>query len=253
MYQDINMNQSDMAKNTQQENFSFNKMMKIIIGFAIVVSIFIGIIGWRASNINKNTDQQTQQSLEVGEPQKPELKAVAPASAQTDYVIGDTETADMTIIEYIDLNCSFCKSYHPVLKSVIESSDKKIAWTIRHYPALGSSERSVWLECVGADRGPDAFWGFLEKYYDEVTGTQAAHDNDLFSAWLADNDYDQAVCDREQIAAKVASQHEEGRNAGVTGTPTIVLETRSGEREMVTGSLDQETLESLLDSYLSVN
>lgn len=219
---------------------------------AIVLFVAAAALWWRQTNLEQPVSQQGEQlQAELNTvPPRPELSGVAPASTETEYVIGDPETAQLLLIEYIDLNCSFCKQFHGTMQTVTQQYGSQVAWVVRHFPVQGSIQRSAWLECVGDKQGSDAYWQFIAAYYAEVTSTPAARDDALFEDWLAANEYDQLDCDLDSYTAKIAAQHAEGTAAGVVGTPTMVLETASGEREIVMGALTEETLTQLIDSYL---
>lgn len=178
------------------------------------------------------------------------LSAIAPANATTEFIIGDTKTADVTIIEYLDLNCPHCKNYHATLKTVTKEFGDRIVWVIRHYPVLGSSKRAAWMECVGEKRGETAYWQYLDRYFEEVTGTSVAHDEAEFNNWLDEKGYSELDCDQEAMLAKVTSQWTEGNKAGVSATPTIIFVDKSGQKDLAMGAMSPEDLRQVINSYL---
>ncbi|OGI83755.1 hypothetical protein A2997_00980 [Candidatus Nomurabacteria bacterium RIFCSPLOWO2_01_FULL_36_10b] len=83
----------------------------------------------------------------------------------TDHVRGSL-TAPITIFEYSDISCPFCKEFHPTLKKLIEEYPNDVAWVYRHHPLLDKHPiadlQAIATECAGALRGSDAFWELLD-------------------------------------------------------------------------------------------
>lgn len=178
------------------------------------------------------------------------LEKIALADESRDFTLGDPKTANITVIEYMDLNCSHCKDFYQTIKTVSQEFGDQIVWVTRHYPVLNSAKRATILECVGEKGGKTAYWQFIEKYFAEVTSTPTAGDDEQFSAWLNANGYTDLDCDQGAMAGKVVSQWDEGNAAGVSVTPSLVFITKSGERSMSIGAMSAEDLRQVIKSYL---
>lgn len=237
----------------------------LILGLTFVVIAGFGYYFWQQAQ--QQARQQTQQSQNTTVLADPNgdigassptatvsptrnLEAVAPANASVDFILGDTQTADVTIIEYMDLNCSHCKDFHKSLKTVSSEFGGQLAWVVRHYPALGSTKRAAWMECVGSKQGDAAYWEFADRYFAEITSTTAAYDDQQFSAWLDKYGYSELSCDQEELLTKVTAQWNEGKAAGVAATPTSIFITRSGEKDLAMGAMSVEDLRQVIRSYL---
>lgn len=84
----------------------------------------------------------------------------------SDHIFGNPD-APVTIIEYSDYECPFCKQYDPTLKKIVQESNGSVRWIYRHYPLHQHSfEKLVAAECVAKIKGNDAFW----KYSDLLFG-----------------------------------------------------------------------------------
>lgn len=81
-----------------------------------------------------------------------------------DHVLGDRATAPVTIIEYSDIDCPFCKRLHPTLQALV--NEGKIAWVFRHSPIPqlhpDAYNKAVTAECIAKLGGNDAFWKYLD-------------------------------------------------------------------------------------------
>ncbi|MFZ2149790.1 MAG: thioredoxin domain-containing protein [Minisyncoccia bacterium] len=94
---------------------------------------------------------------------------IRPVSAE-DHVVGDLNTAKLVVVEYSDLECPFCKSFHATMHQVVEKSNGDVAWVYRHYPipqlhpkALRAAEAT---ECAWEQGGNKAFWKYADKVFE---------------------------------------------------------------------------------------
>lgn len=96
-------------------------------------------------------------------------KGEAPAITETDHILGDTKTAQVTIIEYSDFECPFCKAYHATVKKIVEESNGNVAWVYRHYPLTqlhaNALEKAVASECITKLKGNEAFWKYADLLF----------------------------------------------------------------------------------------
>ncbi|MCX6754383.1 MAG: thioredoxin domain-containing protein [Candidatus Nomurabacteria bacterium] len=89
-----------------------------------------------------------------------------PAVTADDHIIGSI-SAPITIVEYSDLECPFCKRFGGTAKQLVAESNGNVAWVYRHWVVhQGALPKAVAAECVAKLKGNDAFW----KYVDLVFG-----------------------------------------------------------------------------------
>lgn len=90
-----------------------------------------------------------------------------PPVNETDHIIGNLETATVTIIEYSDYECPYCKTFQTTLNQIVAESSGSVVWIYRHWPIHQNSfEKLVAAECVAQIKGNEAFW----KYSDLLFG-----------------------------------------------------------------------------------
>ena len=74
----------------------------------------------------------------------PKANIVVEPITAADHVLGDPKTAKVTIIEYSDLECPFCKTYHATLSKIYDENKDNgaIAWVFRHSPIVELHSKS---------------------------------------------------------------------------------------------------------------
>lgn len=92
-----------------------------------------------------------------------------PPLTTEDHVLGNVETAQVTIIEYSDFECPYCKNYNTTLNKIISESNGNIAWVYRHFPLVqihaNALEKAAAADCVAQLKGNDAFWKYKDLLF----------------------------------------------------------------------------------------
>jgi hypothetical protein len=89
-------------------------------------------------------------------------------SEPADHVTG-SRNPTVTIIEYSDFECPYCKQLLPTLERIQKENPTTVQWIYRHYPLHQHSfEELIAANCVAKLGGEAAFW----KYSDLLFGLQ---------------------------------------------------------------------------------
>lgn len=97
-----------------------------------------------------------------------EYKGEVVVSEAGDHVLGSAN-ATVKVIEYSDLECPYCKSFHATMKQVVSESNGSVSWVYRHWPIhAGSLDKLVAAECVSTIKGNDAFWKYVELIFEMI-------------------------------------------------------------------------------------
>ncbi len=174
--------------------------------------------------------------------------SVVKASIDDDAVLGN-ENAKITIIEFSDYQCPFCRKFWtetlPQLKSTyIDTGKVKLVFrdlplASLHPMAQASAEAA---ECVREKGGDSAYFKFHDKLFEEqniidsgnkagpVTRT-ATYTNDDLKKWAKAVGYDISSClDSGKYKSEVAKDSADASAAGIQGTPGFVI-MKSGDKE----------------------
>ncbi|MBI2327893.1 thioredoxin domain-containing protein [Candidatus Curtissbacteria bacterium] len=232
----------------------------IITGVMISGSILISSQG--ALKLSSGIGTQTPTSATTGS--KPTTQG-GYASAQnveslknSDYVRGNKK-ARILLIEYSDLECPFCKKFHPTAQQAVDQYKGQVAWVYRHFPLdpihSKADKEAEAAECAGELGGQDAFWKFVDKVF-EVTpsnnGLELAELPKIAGQVGLDQAKFKTCLDSGKYAAKVEEQYQGGVKAGITGTPgNILYDTKTKKNKLIPGAIDYNALKTQIDSLLN--
>lgn len=91
---------------------------------------------------------------------------ITPYDEDKDWLRGD-ENAPISIIEFSDIDCPFCKRFHPTMKQVLEDYDGQVNWVYRHFPLPtlhpDAPRKAAAAECAGHIGGNNTFWAFVDS------------------------------------------------------------------------------------------
>jgi protein-disulfide isomerase len=200
----------------------------------VLAAFTIGGIAWL---LTAALSQELQEISRAGE------KAIL---AKPGLQMTGARNPDLTIVEYFDYNCPFCKQVVPTFKQLL-AEDKKLAIVYKDWPVLGES--SVYAaRCALAA-------GWQDKYF-------VAHDALLSGPRLSRNDQIEAILhsvgidvDRlkkdlaahaGEITALLARNDAEAHALDLDGTPGILV-----GRQLMPGGADVDFFRKLIAAVRS--
>ena len=209
----------------------------------------IQIVDQRLAAIERNKGKDKLASLE-------RLYQLAAKSTPDNRLIYGNLDARITLQEFGDIECPFCRQMHSGIKQVIDYSKGVINWEFKHYPLEGHSPAAVvgaqTIECVNEYYDNRTAWIALEQFMIETKGNgkgvadilefirSFGINGSLIGNCLASNDH----------KAKINSDYKEGRSSGVTGTPALmILDNQSGRKFLLKG---MKTPEEILQAVQKV-
>lgn len=235
---------------------------KILIIALIAASFLLGNLYNKVQVLEKKASAPPVPSAAQGtSPSQPAVTQppagpVKPVSA-SDHIKGNPN-AKLTIIEYSDYECPFCKRFHPTSLELMKQYGDKIRWVFRHYPLSfhqNAQKEAEASECIAELGGNDAFWQFTDKIFERTTsnGTGFALDQlgPLASELGVDQTQFQTCLDSGKYAKRVQQDIAEGSSAGVTGTPATFVIDSKGKSQLVTGAQPIEAFKTIIDQALS--
>ncbi len=188
-------------------------------------------------------------------PTAEQLKSM-PEVSDDDWIRGNKD-AKITLVEYSDLECPFCQRFHPTMVQVLKDYGDDVRWVFRHYPLPFHSfaqKASEAAECAGKSGGNDAFWKFIDLYYEKTLANGTGYPQEKLAELAAEaganKDEVQKCIDSEEMKTKVSEQMTAGSSAGISGTPGTIIVTEDGPQELIPGALPIEQVKPLIEKYL---
>jgi protein-disulfide isomerase len=155
--------------------------------------------------------------------------------------------APVTIVEFSDFHCPYCKRVQPTIAQILAKYGDKVKLVYRHYPidSLHPGARKA-AEAAQCANEQGKFWPYHDKLYaggtDVSSGTlkvfaeEAKLDVSAFDACLTSRKYQAAVQKDVEEAARL----------GVTGTPAFFINGR-----LISGSQPLETFARVIEDELT--
>ena len=196
----------------------------------------------------------------VGEAQKevvPNMESVTPK----DHILGNFKTAEVFIVEFSDLECPYCKSFHETLKQIIEAYGEsgKVAWVYRHFPLTTihpkAFKEAEATECAAELGGELKFWEYTDRLF-EITPSNNGLDltllPDIAEYVGLDRDVFVECLESERHRSDVDEDLQDAINSGGRGTPHTILITKDGKNSaLIQGAQPFETVKAQIEQILN--
>ncbi len=179
--------------------------------------------------------------------------AIRPVT-EDDHIRGG-KNAKVTIVEYTDLECPFCKRFHGTTQEVLKKYGNDVRLVIRHFPLdqlhQQARQEAMATECA-AEQGK--FWELIDIIFEKTTSNDGldlaklpeyakqagVKDITKFNKCIADNKYADAIAADEQDA----------QAAGAQGTPYSVVLGPNGQAIPINGAQPLAAVQATIDQLL---
>jgi len=201
----------------------------------------------------------SMQAPSTGQPQQNADVSVVLPVTEDDHILG-SPNAKITVIEYSDIDCPFCKQYHETMKQIIDEYGPSgdVAWVYRHFPLTSihpNAERhAVAAECVAEVGGNDAFWNFLDVLFVNAPGNQQTDPSRYveFAAEVGVGEAALTACiEKGDTAKHVEAEFNTALEAGGTGTPFNIIVVEGQDPVSFSSALPYEQMKGVIDQILS--
>lgn len=176
---------------------------------------------------------------------------VKPVDEKTDHILGSKD-AKVTLIEYSDFECPFCKNFFATVKQVEKDYPKNVRIVYRHFPLSfhqNAAKEAEASECAAELGGNDAFWKYHDKIFTETTSNGTGFALDRLAPAAKEIGLDEkkfkTCLDSGKYAAKVSQQMQEGSTAGVNGTPATFI-----NGKLTSGAVPYASIKAAIDAEL---
>ena len=210
-------------------HISFGKLFLWLIAFGFIASIVwfgsrIGVYYWAIRNGETNPilNQKLQMSVS---------KAIASTSVDPEYakalVVADAPSlgpanAPLTIVEFLDFDCPFCKSAFPSVRELQSRFGSQVRLVIRYFPLEDIHPTAKIAAYAGACSNKfGKFW----VYHDKLFTNQDQRTKDALVRFAVESGLEpeafRTCLHAQETKDLVERDFNEGIRAGAVGTPTF--------------------------------
>jgi protein-disulfide isomerase len=180
-------------------------------------------------------------------------KAVMAKINLKDEPASGAKEAKVTIVEYSDFQCPFCKrGYDTIEQQVLKQYDGKVKFYFKSYPLPmhpWAMPAAIAAECAKMQK-PDAFWKVYHSFFEHQSDVNPTNVKDKATEYLQGTGVDMAkwndCYDNKKSQERVAAQQNEGAGLGVTGTPAFFINGR-----MLVGAQPFDKFKDVIDDELA--
>lgn len=250
---------------TSTSKFS-SKLVPILTVALIVAAFFVGSLYSKVQLLEKGAVQGTinnQQPAQAAAPQ-PQQPTKGMASVDDDPVLGDKD-APVTIVEFSDYECPFCKRHFDqtlpqIIKDYIDTGKVKLVY--RDFPLSFhdpmATKEAVAANCARDQGGDEKYFEFHDEMFTRTTSNGNGLSDDKIQTIASDlglniSSFSSCLEDSSQTD-EVKKDIADGTAAGASGTPTFIIgkTTANGEidGDLVVGAQPYAAFQAVIDPLL---
>lgn len=235
--------------------------MAILISGILIASV-IGYTNFKNVDINKqqaNLVMQNPNETQQNEAQG--LDNIIPIE-DIDHVRGAQDPL-ITIFEYSDPECPFCKRFHDTMKTVITKHGDYVAWVYRHFPLESlhpekAMNASLAFECAYDQGGDNKFWAFTDRYYELTPANNRVNHEEVFplivkELALEEDKFFNCLNSRKGLG-RIERDIQNAVETGGKGTPwsIIVINDKDNTKVPIPGALSEEVISQLIEQVKKI-
>lgn len=170
-----------------------------------------------------------------------------------DHIRGN-KNAKITLIEYADFECPYCKQFHGTMKQVMDKYGDRVRWVFRQYP-LQTLHSQAWAEASASECAGEQgkFWQFADIIFSK-TNSNDGLDLTKMQEYAVEAGVDastfNACYKQEKYADKIEEDIADAQSAGANGTPYTLLIDQKGNILPLNGALPFAEIEAELQKVL---
>ncbi len=153
--------------------------------------------------------------------------------------------APVTIIEFSDYECPFCKRAEVVVQEVVKLYPDKVKLVYRHFPLEFHAQAKPAAEASACAGAQGKFWEFHDKLFAGTTLTPERYKTIAAEIGLDQAKFDQCI-QKGEMKAQVEQDMADAAAVGVTGTPAFFINGR-----MISGAQPVEKFKEIIDEELA--
>ena len=157
--------------------------------------------------------------------------------------VGGNQNGDVTLVEFIDYRCGYCRRTAPEVKKLINNDDG-IRLVIKEFPILGNESVLMSRFAISTlqNVGPNAY----SKVHDALIELEGAVTIDrlrnLADTLDLDADIIMSNLEHDDVSNVIRQNHELANTLNISGTPSFII-----PHQIIRGALPADQLQSLIE------
>lgn len=157
-------------------------------------------------------------------------------------VIGNPE-GDVTLIEFFDYNCGFCRQTLATVEALIEQ-DPKIKVILKEFPVLGPGSQEAARVSIAASKIAPEKYKALHTQLLSARGQVNEREALALSADLGiDTDKLQSLAQTPQVEEAIGEVYQLATDLGINGTPSFII-----GNELIPGAVELDILQQKISA-----
>lgn len=157
--------------------------------------------------------------------------------------VGGNPDGDITIVEFMDYRCGYCKKAFPEVEKLI-NGDGNIRFIVKEMPILGeqsilASRFAIATKIVAGDEGYKSVHDALMSLNGDVTPTSLGR---IAKSFDLDADAITEKMDSAEVTDQIAKTRALAQALQISGTPTFVM-----DDELLRGYLPYDQMKAIVD------
>lgn len=153
----------------------------------------------------------------------PMLTTVSP----DDWTKGASESAKL-VVEYSDFQCPACKTYHPIVKRLLDEHGDQLTFVHRHFPLQQHKNAEAAARAAEAAGKQGKFWEMHDLLFDnQENWSESTNAKELFTQYAGKLSLktEQFTADMEsdEVKQQVNNDYSSGMRAQINSTPSFFL------------------------------
>lgn len=179
------------------------------------------------------------------------LKEVRDKISLNNVPVKGNENAKVTVVEYSDFQCPFCKRGSDMLPQILNEYGEKVKIIFKQFPLPNhnwAKNASIASLC-SYEQSNDKFWDFHDKVFQKQKEINLENSGDKFKEVANEVGLDipkfESCLNSEEIEQRLENEIKEAQSLGVRSTPTFIV-----DGLMVPGA-NLQGIKNAIDSRLS--
>jgi protein-disulfide isomerase len=153
--------------------------------------------------------------------------------------------AAVTLIEYADYECPYCRKVEPTLERLRKQYGDKVAFAFKNFPLPMHSHAEKAAEAANCAAQQGKFWQFHDKLFSDNSLDVPALKKLAVSTGLDGTKFDKCLDSGQQYDA-VQKELAEGTKLGLSGTPSFFV-----NGHFISGNVSYDVLQGIVDQQLA--